>query len=199
MLVPAIVYKDELIKQFDLLRYSEKAMYFNGCIEFGRLNISDEASEGRFQFAIVEEKIIEDEDKNEDIEEEKKEDKEIKKTTELIGYLGFYVDFYASGVWGVGLISFKDKPSWVITNAVKEMITMIESYNPHRVEFRAIEGNPAVKAYDKIRTKYAESFMWDVNKFVLKDTFRDRQGKFRDSYIYEFVRREHEDRWRFKG
>lgn len=170
MLVPAIVYKDELTKKYDLMRYSDEAIYYNGCIEFGRLQITDEPSEGRFQYGIINEK-----------------------TNELVGYIAYYVDFYARSVWGIGLVSFDKKPNLLITLAVIEVMKQIESYNPHRVEFRAVEGNPAVKAYDKIRIRYQETFKWDANKIVLKDTFKDRQGNFRDSYIYEFVRREDED------
>jgi len=148
MLVPAICYKDELMKQYDLLRYSDKAVYFNGCIEFGRLYINEEPSEGHFQYAIIEEK-----------------------TKELVGYLGFHVDFYSQGVWGIGLINFREKPSFAITSAIREALYQIEQYDLHRIEFRAIEGNPAVKRYDKLINKLKDSTIWTAKKDCFNRVF----------------------------
>lgn len=174
MLVPAIAYKEELTKKFNLLRYSEKAIYFNGCIESGGLQIQDEPSEGKFQYAIIdrEETLLGDYIDN------------------VVGYLGFYVGFYDRGVWGVGLISFEEEPCDAVFGAVREMIRMINDFDLHRIEFRAIEGNPAVEKYDNIARLFANNQSYTFQKVTLNDTFKDRQGNFRDSYIYEFIKNE---------
>ena len=168
MLVPAIVYRDELNKKFNLMRYSDEAICFNGCIEFGGLQISDEPSEGKFQYAIL--------------------DKD-----EVVGYMGYYVDFYCSGMWGIGLVSFVDKPNLAIAGAVVHILKKIQEYNLHRVEFRAIEGNLANYNYENFIKSANESGEFYASIIELRDSFKDRQGNFRNSYIYEFIRREDED------
>ena len=176
MLVPAIVYKDELIKKFDRLRYSDKAVWFNGCIENGGLNITEETTDGKFQYAIV------------DREERFLCNGDTKHIDKVVGYLGFYIGFYDRGVWGIGLVSFDDKPNPVITSAIREAIKMFQDYDLHRIEFRAIEGNPAVERYDKIATKFASNNPYTFTKHRMRDVFRDRKGFYRDSYIYEFLK-----------
>ena len=52
----------------------------------------------------------------------------------------------------------------------------------HRVEWRAISGNPACRSYDSFIEKY------NGNKHVLKDAIRDRTGNYHDDIIYEIVR-----------
>lgn len=171
MLVPAICYREELTKKFNEVRYSEKTTWFNGCIENGPFQISDEPSEGRFQYAIVEKELTLD----------------CQEITKVVGYLGFYVGFYDCGVWGIGLISFDDKPNVTITNAVREMIKIFKNYRLHRIEFRAIGGNPAVKKYDKILELANKSGNYAIQKITLHDVFKDRSGLYRDSYIYELL------------
>ena len=51
----------------------------------------------------------------------------------------------------------------------------------HRVEWRAISGNPACRSYDKFIEKY------NGNKHVLRDSIRDRAGNYHDDIIYEIV------------
>lgn len=172
MLVPAIYYKEELKKKFDLLRYSDKAVWFNGGIENSSFQISDEPSEGRFQYAIVEKETTWD----------------FQEITRVVGYLGFYIGWYDRGVWGVGLISFDDEPNPAVTSAVIEMIRMFKEYDLHRIEFRAIEGNPAVERYDKIAKKFVSKNPYSFTRLKLTDTFKDRRGYFRDAYIYEFLK-----------
>lgn len=172
MLVPAICYKEELTKKFNEIRYSDKTTWFNGCIENGPFQISDEPSEGRFQYAIV----------------EKEWTLDFQEITRVVGYLGFYVGFYDRGVWGVGLISFEDKPCAAIFQAIREMIKIIDSYDLHRIEFRAVSGNPAVERYDKISALIDKAGKYKVQKITLHDVFKDRQGRFHNSYIYEFLK-----------
>lgn len=166
MLVPAIYYKEELKKKFDLLRYSDKAVWFNGCIESGGIQIQEESSDGKFQYAIV----------------------TTKPKFNIVGYLGFYIGWYDRGVWGIGLISFEDKPNPAVMSAVREMMRMFKEYDLHRIEFRAIEGNPAVERYDRIAKKFASKNPYSFTRLRMMDVFRDRRGNFRDSYIYEFLK-----------
>lgn len=187
MLIPALAMKDELTKAFDLLRYTDRMSYYMGCIEDGRFWAygENDYSEGNFQYAIV------DSDKN------------------LIGYIGYKVDYYSSTAYNFGLISFVEPktitrtvisddgkevqrtikiPNWNITLAITEVITQLESFNLHRIEFGAVSSNPIITTYDRIVSKYGKNPFFSVRKLVKLDTFRDRTGRYCDSYCYEIIK-----------
>lgn len=193
MLVPAVIYKEELTKKFNEIRYSDKAVWFNGCIESGPIQIQDAPSEGKFQYAIVDRKPEYDYEytggtvNKDGSTTQHYESKLVGYTDVVVGYLGFYVGWYDCGVWGIGLISFEDKPNQAITSAIREMIKMFKNYHLHRIEFRAIGGNPVVKKYDKIIATLNKGNRYSCKKITLTDTFKDRYGNFQNSYIYELI------------
>lgn len=172
MLKPAICYKKEIEEEFDKLRYSEKAMYFNGCIEDGRIEISDEPSENRFQFAIV------------------------SPYDQLIGYISYWREWYDDSATRFGLITFKDtykdyvraehrKTAPIVASAIREVMRQLDGI--HRIEWRCVAGNHAARKYDRICCKvkgYRYRTIW------LFDVFKDRQGNYRDCYIYELIKKE---------
>lgn len=166
MLIPAICKKEELSVAFDRLRYSDKMMLYNGTIDDCRFycygtNDSDWTL-GRFQYAIC------------DNEEN------------LIGYISYTIDYYSSCCYNFGLMSFLDEPSVYVALAIREVILNIKRQRLHRVEFRAIQGNPVIKSYDKL-VKYFSKNGYKAKKYTLTDVFKDRYGRYRDDYIYEFV------------
>ena len=167
MLIPALCKKSELKAAYDRMRYSNEVMYYNGCIEDGMFHVAgenDDWSEGLFEYAIC------DEEEN------------------IIGYLSYRIDYYASGVFNFGLINFTGKPSQHITGAILHTMKYLELQNMHRIEFRCVSGNPAAKLYDRIVKRLKENLLCSVRKTVLVDTFKDRTGKYHDSYIYEITR-----------
>jgi hypothetical protein len=52
----------------------------------------------------------------------------------------------------------------------------------HRVEWRAVGGNPACRGYDNFIKKH------NGKKYILKDSIRDKDGNYHDDIIYEIVR-----------
>ena len=54
----------------------------------------------------------------------------------------------------------------------------------HRVEWRAVGGNPACRGYDNFIKRH------NGNKHILKDCIRDRNGNYHDDIIYEIVKKE---------
>ena len=82
MLVPAILYKEQIEKEFQKYYYTTDMMYETGCMCNWSPEIAECPNESQFQYAIV--------DKNE----------------KLIGYLGYSVDWYASKAYNFGLFSF---------------------------------------------------------------------------------------------
>lgn len=59
---------------------------------------------------------------------------------------------------------------------MKELVNTL-----HRVEWRAISGNPACRGYDNFIKKY------DGNKHILKDAIKDKDGNYHNDIIYETV------------
>lgn len=54
--------------------------------------------------------------------------------------------------------------------------------NKHRVEWRAVGGNPACRGYDNFISRH------NGTKHILRDAIRDADGNYRDDIIYEIVR-----------
>lgn len=155
MLAPAILYKEQIIKQFQNIYYTDDMMYITGCLDNWSPNIQECPNDSLFQFAIL--------DNNK----------------KLIGYLGYSIDWYSSKVYNFGLISF-DKGNILVAKTVYETLEKLVN-NFHRIEWRAISENPACRGYDNFIKKY------NGKKHVLKDSIKDRQGKYHDDIIYEIV------------
>lgn len=155
MLVPAILYKEDIIKEFQKLYYTDDMLFETGCLEQWCPNISDMPKEGRFDYAITNE-------------------------NKLIGYLSYQIDYYTSKAYNFGLMSF-DRGNPIIGKDLFEKLKELVS-TMHRVEWRMVGGNPVEKHYDKFCKKY------NGNKHILKDSIKDKNGKYRDDIIYEIVK-----------
>ena len=155
MLVPAILYKEEIIKEFQKLYYTDDMLFETGCLEQWCPNISDIPKEGRFDYAITNE-------------------------NKLIGYLSYQIDYYTSKAYNFGLMQF-DRGNPIIGKDLFEKLKELVS-TMHRVEWRMVGGNPVEKHYDKFCKKY------NGNKHILKDSIKDKNGKYRDDIIYEIVK-----------
>ena len=168
MIVPAICKKDELTVAFDKLRYSDKLVFYNGTIDDSRFYCygtgDSDWTNGRFQYAIC------------DSEET------------LIGYVAYTIDYYSSCCYNFGLMSFVDEPSIYIALAIREVIGNIQKQKLNRIEFRAIQGNPVIGSYDKLRDYFSEHG-YKTKKHTFTQVFKDRYGEYHDDYMYEFVRK----------
>lgn len=128
MLVPAILYKEQIIKGMQEYFYTKDMMYETGCMENWTPNISNCPDESQFQYAIV--------DKNE----------------KLIGYLGYTVDWYASKAYNFGLFSFDRGNVLVGRDVFGKLEELIKTL--HRIEWRAVGDNPACRGYDNFIKKH---------------------------------------------
>jgi len=158
MLVPAVLYKNQIIKGMQRYFYTTDMMYETGCMENWTPNIFDCPDESQFQYAIV--------DKNK----------------KLVGYLGYSVDWYASKAYNFGLFSF-DRGNLQVPKDVFERLEELVN-TLHRVEWRAVGGNPACRGYDNFIKKH------NGKKHILKDSIKDRIGNYHDDIIYEIVHNE---------
>lgn len=157
MLKPAICYKAELESALREYFYTDDMMFYQGCINSYLIEIDYKAEDGNYQYAVVD------------------------GDSKLIGYISYRIDYYSSCAYNFGAFSF-DRGNPIMG---KELFNLLERLikQCHRVEFRAVSGNPAVKGYDAFLKRHEDI----GNKHIFKDEFRDRQGKYRDAYLYEFV------------
>lgn len=136
-------------------------MFYEGCVNSYLLEIRDKGVNGEYQYAVVSEN---DRDK-------------------LVGYISYTVDYYSSCVYNFGAFSF-DKGNPIMGKDLFDVLERcIKKY--HRVEFRAIGGNPAVRGYDNFLKRHTDI----GNKHVFKDEFKDKEGNYHDAYLYEFVKK----------
>lgn len=128
MLVPAILYKEQIKTEFQKRFYTMDMVYETGCNSQWCPDISDEPEEGVFEYAIINGR------------------------GKLIGYLSYQVDYYSSNAYNFGLMSF-DRGNPIIGKALFEKMEELVS-TMHRVEWRMIGGNPVERHYDRFCAKY---------------------------------------------
>lgn len=174
MIEPAILYIGELTEAFNRTLYTQERFWFEGGIENYETEIKEEAD--KFQYAIT-------------------------KYGQLLGYISFRVDWYGSCAYNFGLIKFEDVystedntgfPTYhssapVIANAIREVISQIESFGLHRIDFRCVSSNPAERGYDKISHHFAKRYR--LSKVRFTDNIRDTHGDYHDTIMYEMIRR----------
>ena len=154
MLVPAILFKSEIEDGFRKMFYTNDMFFVDGGLDQWIPDISEKMDEGWFQYAIV--------------------DRE-----KVIGYLGYYVNYYTSNVYKFGLISFEKGNPLIGKDLFEKMEELVSRF--HRVEWYMIGGNPVERSYDKFCERH------NGTKHVLKDAVKDAEGNYRDSIIYEIV------------
>lgn len=120
MLVPAVLYKNEILKKFQEKLYTKEMFYYMGyvhCHELPDLTPKD----NDYKYAII--------DSN----------------NELIGYFAYCIE-WDDTVDKFGLMSLSDKKSYLLGKDVfDKMEELIANYR--RVEWRMIGGNPVFNNY----------------------------------------------------
>ena len=156
MIKPAILYKEEIERKFKEFYYSDDFMYYTGTNESFSIEVTDNCSDYKYEFAVLS-------DKDE----------------HLIGYISYTIDWYSSVANRFGIFSF-DRGNPIMGKEVTKIISrLIEEYKLHKIEWRMISGNPVQKSYDALCKKY------NGYCHILKDIFKDRMGNYHDDYIYE--------------
>ena len=150
MLVPAILYKEQIKKEFQKYYYTIDMMYETGCMCNWSPEIAECPNENQFQYAIV--------DKNE----------------KLIGYLGYAVDWYASKAYIFGLFSF-DRGNILVGRDVFDKleeqgieVVMTEEAYTSGTSFLDKE-SPVKENYNKERRVYRGLFVANNGKTINAD------------------------------
>ena len=157
MLKPAILFKEELSNKFKEYYYTNDMLYESGSLNNWNPEIYENPSSDTFQYAIV------------------------NKDNKLIGYLSYFIDWYSSRAYGFALFSFDRGNPIIGKNLFDEMEKLIHYYKLHKIEWGMVSGNPVKRHYDRFCKKY------NGNIIKLKDVFKDKNGKYHDSYIYEIL------------
>ena len=129
MLVPAIIYKDEMCKRFLQYAYSDDMINYTGYLGFSAPTIEENNDGSRYQYAIVD-------------------------NGKLIGYFEYQINWYSSCANCFGLFSFDRSNSIIGRDVYRELKKIINDYHIHRLEWRMIGGNPVEKHYDRFCKKY---------------------------------------------
>lgn len=164
MLVPAIMMKQEIEEAFNKLLYTDKLMWYDGCIDNFTHEVTTE--EDKYAFAIVREDRYD--------------------SYELIGYISFRISWYISEAFNFGLIKFAEKDEQIMASALCEVVHMLKSFKVHRIDFRCVVDNPVFPKYCKLVSQFVGAY--NIKKFTLKDCMRDRKGKYHDMAIFELIR-----------
>lgn len=123
MLVPAILHKDQIAREFQKHFYSNDILLETGSLQNWIPDIVENPSFETRQYAIVDHE------------------------NKLIGYLGYRINYYNSSVYNFGLFSFDRGNAIIGRDLYNHMNELIQKY--HRVEWRMVGGNPVERHYDR--------------------------------------------------
>lgn len=156
MLKPATLYKDEIIKSFKKHIYDKKLIFYTGWNGFNIPEIPNDFDGCDYRYAILDgEKVA--------------------------GYFCYTYDMYSKCLRNFGLYSFDRKNSVIGKDILCEIRRIIKEYDPHRMEWHMIGGNPVERHYDRFCQRY------NGKKFILTDAIRDRYGRYHNDVIYEII------------
>ena len=160
MLKPAILFKEEIEKEFCKRFYSkELRLHIGSCGYNWSPEISITPESNFYQYAIVDDK-----------DEEK-----------LIGYFCYQVRPEADNVGQIWLIGFDETHAnlTIGRDVYKKFEELVNRY--HRVSWRACGDNPTLHNYIKLCKKFGGDY------FVLSDVDIDEEGKWIDEYVFEII------------
>lgn len=186
MLVPAMLYKDEIEKQFAKRMYDDDMFYYQGYAHGHELS-EIKPQDNLYQWAImgqiteVENTIVP------DVENSgyKCISHKYHYGQKLIGYFAYRIDPNTNNVYNFGLISF-DKGNALIAHDVFEKIEEL-ILNHHRVEWRCIGGNPALRGYKNFIKRINRKYNLQCKMHFFTDVVKDNQGMYRDEVVFEIV------------
>lgn len=189
MLVPAIVYKDEIEKQFAKRMYDDDMFYYQGYAH-GHEMTEIKPEDNLYQWAIigkiteVRNTIVPDAENN----GYKYIFHKYHYGQKLIGYFSYRIDPATDNVYNFGLYSFNKGNALIGHDVFKKMEELINTH--HRVEWRCIGGNPALRGYVRFMEYIHKKYGYYVYKHRLTDVTKTPHGDYRPEHIFEIVNKE---------
>ena len=169
MLVPALVYKEELLKQFAKEMYTDRYFYYMGYTLGHELPTIDD-SDNVFRWAIVDPKF-----------------------NVVLGYFAYAISSVCSSVSNFGWYSFSETGTSLRLGAISKLVIsdikdkMNELFSQwHKVTWEMVSGNRVEPLYDKLLEE-AASKGYQTYKNISHDCTKDQYGNFHDSIEYEVI------------
>ena len=156
---PAILYKEKIWEEIQKRYFYEDNMFYaSASLENYLPDIKNDSRAGHFQYAIID------------------------NADKLIGYIEYQVNYYVSRASQFLIFSFADTPvqKYQFGTIVHQVIDEL-ARELHSLEWLAVQGNPACRAYDKIMKRY------HGQKLVIHDARRDKYGRYHNDFIYEIL------------
>lgn len=168
MLVPAIIYKEDIKQEFLKRIYDLEMCYFMACANYSIQNILyivnfDECDCGNVQYAIIDD------------------------NKKIIGYFSYYIDYYNYTIHNFGLYSFDKNNSILGIDIYKEFKKIIKEINPHRIMWDVVIGNPVEKHYDKLFNRMIKH-EYSGTIYTYHDCFKDKKGIYHNNKSYELIK-----------
>ncbi len=160
MLKPAQLYQDRLQEENIKAWYKPENIYWNGGTGDSQINIQED-NYGCHQFVSVD-----------------KEDN-------VIGYIGYRVDWSAMSADGFGIISFKKNSIEFAKDLYKAICNLFEIYHMNRVCWAAYTDNPAIRGYRNFIKKHGGRECGHYRQIA-----RLQDGKLHDSVEFEILAEE---------
>ena len=154
MLKPACPYKEQLEKLFASIIYDDEYFFYSGYSHSHGLP-KIELLDNIYQWVIV---------NNDD---------------KVIGYFAYQISPETDTAMNFGLYSFDRGNPLIGYDVYHKMVELISKHR--RIEWRMIDGNPVVRAYDHFCKKFSG------NKVILHKVTKDNSGIYRDEHIYEIL------------
>lgn len=140
MLKPAVLYKDEIEREFAQWLYTDELFYYIG---YAHANVPPtiEPSDNVYQYAIV-------------------------NGNNLIGYFSYMIQPETDCVYNFGWYSFDPGNTTVVTDVLRKMEELIKDYR--RIEWKMVGGNKVEKYYKQFCKKHNGNYvvLHDVGKDV---------------------------------
>lgn len=129
MLMPALLYKEEITTELKKHIYESEMLFYSGWNGYNIPDFPDEFDGYNYRYAIL------DHDK-------------------VIGYFCYVYNLHSKSLNNFGLYSFDRNNPIIGKDILHEIRRIIQEYKPHRMEWRMIGGNPVERHYDTFCKKY---------------------------------------------
>lgn len=157
MLVNASLYKEEIIKNMAKIQYDIQYQFYYSGRGRGEFNLACEYWDRDFA----------------SIDSEGK----------LIGYISYKLDSSCNCAYGFGAVNFTDNSMLFGNDLGNAIIDIFEKYNLDKIEFHCYNGNPIMKNYKRLCSKFNGR---EVGYF--KRGARLLDGKIYDRHMFEIMR-----------
>lgn len=159
MLVPAILYKNDIEEKLRMRYYTDEYFYYVGGIGADVPEIVPIDSEGtEYQYACLVDDRIE-------------------------GYFSFKINWNSRMMYYLSIYGFGSKRYTFIKEVLSMILMVIHEWKVHRVEWCCVEGNKSKPMYDRFIKKIGGM----PNILYKRDVLKDRTGKYHGIYIYEVI------------